>query len=196
MDSEGKGARFLVGVDEVGRGPLAGPVVAAAVLLGPSEIKGMADSKKLSAKKREQLSAVIIEECLAYCIDESSVVEIEQLGILEATMMAMQRAVSGIVIVPDKVLVDGNCLPDLPYPAEAVIAGDGSVPEIMAASIIAKHHRDGRMAELDKECPGYGFAQHKGYGTPKHLAALEKLGPCKHHRARFAPVAALLDKSS
>ena len=192
MAADRAGTSFVVGVDEVGRGPLAGPVVAAAVLLGPTKIDGMADSKRLSAARRAELSAAIIEECLAYCIEQSSVMEIEQLGILEATMMAMQRAVSGIVIVPDRVIVDGDRAPDLPYPVEALVKGDEKIPEIMAASIIAKHHRDALMDELERECPGYGFASNKGYGTEEHLAALAKLGPCKHHRAKFAPVAELL----
>ena len=181
-------ARFILGVDEVGRGCLAGPVVAAAVLLGNEVIEGLADSKALSEAKRAQMSERIIEECIAYAFGESTVEEIDKINILEATLIAMQRAVSGIVIVADEVLVDGDRCPDLPYPARAIVKGDASVPEIMAASIIAKHHRDQLMIELDKKHPEYGFAQHKGYGTPEHLEALKKHGPCPAHRTSFAPV--------
>ena len=185
-------ARFVVGVDEVGRGPLAGPVVAAAVLLGPVAIGGLDDSKKLSPKRRAELAALIEEECIAFAVGEASVQEIEEINILEATFTAMQRAVSGIVICPDEVLVDGNRLPDLPYPARAVVAGDATVPEIMAASVLAKHARDQMMMELDREYPDYGFAENKGYPTPAHLAALKERGPCEHHRRGFAPVAEAL----
>lgn len=181
-------ARFILGVDEVGRGCLAGPVVAAAVLLGNEVIEGLADSKALSEAKRAQMSERIIEECIAYAFGESTVEEIDKINILEATLIAMQRAVSGIVIVADEVLVDGDRCPDLPYPARAIVKGDASVPEIMAASIIAKHHRDQQMIELDKKHPEYGFAQHKGYGTPEHIEALKKHGPCPAHRTSFAPV--------
>lgn len=181
-----------VGVDEAGRGCLAGPVVAASVLLGPSKIAGLADSKKLTASKREQLAAEIIHECIAYSYGIATVKEIDELNILEATFMAMQRSVAGIVIVPDLVLVDGDKLPDLPYPAEAIIDGDDKIPEIMAASILAKQHRDTLMIELDKEVPQYGFAKHKGYGTKEHLAALEQHGVSEFHRRKFAPVATIL----
>ena len=187
-----KQKEFIVGVDEAGRGALAGPVVAAAVLLGPTEIPALADSKKLTEKQRAKLSDLIIEECIAYAIAEASVEEIEKLNILEATLIAMQRAVSGIVIVPDKVLIDGNITPDLPYPSEAIIKGDDSVPEIMAASILAKHQRDQLMYELDKQYPKYEFAKHKGYGTAEHLANLQQYKPSDCHRAKFAPVAELL----
>lgn len=185
-------ARFTIGVDEVGRGCLAGPVVAAAVLLGNEVIEGLADSKKLSPPRRAAMAELVIEECIAYAFGEASVAEIDQLNILEATLTAMQRAVSGIVIVPDEVLVDGDRCPDLPYPARAVVKGDARVPEIMAASIIAKQHRDAMMAELDQAHPAYGFARHKGYGTPEHVAALRRHGPCPAHRTTFAPVRAIL----
>ena len=185
-------AKFIVGVDEAGRGPLAGPVFAAAVLLGPAVIVGLADSKKLTARRRAELAELIQEECIAYSVAESSVAEIEQINILEATFMAMQRAVSGIVIVPDEVLIDGNRCPDLPYPSRAIVRGDATVPEIMAASILAKHNRDQHMIELDKEYPDYGFAKHKGYPTQEHLKTLARLGPCKYHRRNFEPVAKLL----
>lgn len=134
------------------------------------------------------MSAIVIKECMAYCVAEATVEEIEELNILEATLAAMQRAVSGIVICPDEVLVDGNQLPELPYPARAVVKGDQTVPEIMAASILAKHNRDQRMIEIDALHPEYGFAKHKGYATKEHLAALRKHGPCKFHRKSFAPV--------
>lgn len=189
-------ARFILGVDEVGRGCLAGPVVAAAVLLGNEVIEGLADSKALSEAKRAQMSERIIEECIAYAFGESTVEEIDKVNILEATLIAMQRAVSGIVIVADEVLVDGDRCPDLPYPARAIVKGDASVPEIMAASIIAKHHRDQQMIELDKKHPEYGFAQHKGYGTPEHIEALKKHGPCPAHRTSFAPVREVIAAAS
>ncbi len=192
----GAEARFIVGVDEAGRGPLAGPVTAGAVLLGPAVIEGLADSKALSEARRAEMSAVVIEECMAYCVAEATVEEIEELNILEATFTAMQRAVSGLVICPDEVLVDGNRLPELPYPAQAVVGGDAKVPEIMAASILAKHARDERMAELDRLYPEYGFARHKGYPTKAHLAALEKLGPCEAHRMGFAPVRKAAEKAA
>lgn len=184
--------RVIVGVDEAGRGPLAGPVMAAAVLLGAVRIGGLADSKKLGAARRAVLAATITEECVACHVAAASVEEINGLNILEATFAAMQRAVAGIVIVPDEVLVDGNRLPGFPYPSRAVVGGDGKVPEIMAASILAKHARDEVMRELDSECPGYGFAKHKGYPTPEHLAKLTELGPSRHHRTKFGPVARLL----
>ncbi|MBF2735418.1 MAG: ribonuclease HII [Betaproteobacteria bacterium AqS2] len=184
--------RFTIGVDEVGRGCLAGPVVAAAVLLGNEVIEGLADSKKLGPKRRAAMAELVIEECIAYAYGEASVEEIDQLNVLEASLTAMQRAVSGIVIVPDEVLVDGDRCPDLPYPVRAVVKGDAKIPEIMAASIIAKQHRDAMMLELDKEHPEYGFARHKGYGTPEHVAALRRHGPCPAHRTTFAPVRAIL----
>ena len=184
--------RIIVGVDEAGRGALAGPITAAAVMLGAESIDGLADSKILAAPVRAQLNDIIIEQCVAYKVAQATTVEVEQLNVLEATLVAMQRAVAGIVIVPDLVMVDGNCLPDLPFPSEAVVKGDSKVPEIMAASILAKHSRDQIMQELDEQFPVYGFARHKGYPTAGHIAALRKHGPCLHHRRTFGPVAELL----
>ncbi|VVE48355.1 ribonuclease HII [Pandoraea capi] len=177
------------GVDEVGRGPLAGPVVTAAVILDPSRpIKGLADSKKLTALRREALYEEIVERSLAFCIAEASVAEIDSLNILHATMLAMQRAVNGLSRVPALALIDGNRCPALPMRAEAVIKGDDKVPAISAASILAKVTRDRQLAALHEEFPQYGFDEHVGYGTPKHLAALRAHGPSPHHRQSFAPV--------
>lgn len=184
--------RMIVGVDEVGRGALAGPVTAAAVLLGLGVINGLDDSKKLSFKQRAEMYPIIIEECLTYGVAHATPEEIERINILQATYIAMQRAVAEIVVVPDEVLVDGNSLPDLPYPSTAIIGGDGKVPEIMAASVLAKVTRDRFMIELDKSYPQYGFASNKGYPTPEHLAALREHGSTPHHRATFAPVRDLL----
>ncbi len=180
---------LVVGIDEVGRGPLIGDVVAAAVILDPSKpIEGLGDSKAISEKKREQLYPLIKERALAWCIASASPAEIDELNILHATMLAMQRAVAGLGRVPDYALVDGNRCPALPCPAEPVIKGDARVAEIGAASILAKVARDRQMIELDRQYPDYGFARHKGYPTPEHLAALEKLGPLPEHRRSFRPV--------
>jgi ribonuclease HII len=177
------------GVDEVGRGPLAGPVVTAAVILDPSRpIKGLADSKKLTALRREALYEEIVERSLAFCIAEASVAEIDSLNILHATMLAMQRAVRGLSRVPTLALIDGNRCPVLPMRAEAVIKGDDKVPAISAASILAKVTRDRQLAALHDEFPQYGFDEHVGYGTPRHLEALRTHGPSPHHRQSFAPV--------
>ncbi|MCE4059300.1 ribonuclease HII [Pandoraea sputorum] len=177
------------GVDEVGRGPLAGPVVTAAVILDPSRpIKGLADSKKLTALRREALYEEIVERSLAFCIAEASVEEIDSLNILHATMLAMQRAVNGLSRVPALALIDGNRCPVLPMRAEAVIKGDDKVPAISAASILAKVTRDRQLAALHEEFPQYGFDEHVGYGTPRHLEALRTHGPSPHHRKSFAPV--------
>ncbi len=186
--------KIICGVDEAGRGPLAGPVVAAAVILGAARINGLNDSKKLSASRRESLDAEIREECIAFALGAAEVAEINALNILRATLLAMQRAVSGIVIVPDEVLVDGNITPDLPYPARAIIGGDALSPEIMAASILAKTARDKIMAEMHISHPQYGFGEHKGYPTAHHLAMLEKFGATAHHRRHFGPVAKVLEK--
>ncbi len=184
----------LAGVDEVGRGPLAGPVVAAAVILDPEKtIEGLADSKKLSEKKRDRLFDEITEKARAYCIARASVEEIDQLNILHASMLAMKRAVEGLSVVPEYVLVDGNRLPELSLPAEAVVKGDARVAEIAAASILAKVSRDREMIELDALFPGYGLAQHKGYPTKSHLDALRKQGVNKLYRRSFKPVADLSD---
>lgn len=179
----------LCGVDEAGRGPLAGPVVAAAVILDPARpVAGLADSKKLSAARRERLAAEIRERSLAWCVGAASVAEIDTLNILQATLLAMQRAVAGLACVPDEVLIDGNRCPLLAVPARAIIGGDATVAEISAASILAKTVRDAGMLDLHVAWPQYGFDRHKGYGTAAHLAALQQHGPCPHHRVSFAPV--------
>lgn len=184
---------LLAGVDEAGRGPLAGPVVAAAVILDPRQpIAGLADSKKLTARRRERLYDEICAKALCCSIALASVAEIDRLNILQATLLAMQRAVAGLRLPPAKVLVDGNRLPTLGVLAEAIVDGDATVPAISAASILAKVQRDRWCAEVDAQWPQYGFAAHKGYGTAAHLAALRAHGACEHHRRSFAPVAAAL----
>lgn len=186
--------QVVAGVDEVGRGPLAGPVVTAAVILDPERpIAGLADSKVLSEKRREALFDEIQEKALAWSIGRAEVEEIDALNILQATMLAMQRAVAGLDISPNHVLVDGNRCPDLPCSSEAIIKGDGTVPVISAASIIAKVTRDREMVVMDAEYPGYGLAGHKGYPTKAHIAALQELGVTPMHRRSFAPVRRLLD---
>lgn len=181
---------LLAGVDEAGRGPLAGPVVAAAVILDDlNPVKGLADSKKLSAFKREELYHMIRERSLCFCIAEASVEEIDALNILEATMLAMRRAVQGLRLTPAKVLVDGNRLPTLDVLAEAIVKGDAKIPSISAASILAKVYRDHWCHQLHSQFPLYGFDRHKGYGTPEHLQALRIHGPTPWHRRNFAPVA-------
>jgi len=186
---------LVAGVDEAGRGPLAGPVFAAAVILDDlSPIQGLADSKKLSPKKRDQLYDIIKARALCFCVATASVNEIDQLNILQATLLAMQRAVKGLRLKPMKVLVDGNRLPVLDVRAEAIVKGDTKVASISAASILAKVERDRWCVEIDSQYPLYGFAIHKGYGTGFHLNALKQHGPCVLHRRSFAPVAQLLDK--
>lgn len=179
---------MIAGVDEAGRGPLAGPVVAAAVVLCEGGIAGLADSKALSAARRETLFETISMRCLVG-IGQASVAEIDRLNILAATMLAMARAVAALGLDPSEVLVDGNRCPDWRWRARAIIGGDAIEPAISAASIIAKVTRDRLMIEADGTYPGYGFARHKGYGTPQHLAALRQLGPSPIHRTSFAPVA-------
>lgn len=180
---------LLAGVDEAGRGPLAGPVVAAAVVLDELRpVKGLADSKVLTALRREQLFDQIRANALCFSIAEASVEEIDRLNILQATLLAMQRAVFGLRLKPSKVLVDGNQLPILDVMAEAIVKGDAKIPAISAASILAKVHRDRWCLQIDNEFPGYGFSQHKGYGTKIHMEALQRLGPCPHHRQSFMPV--------
>ncbi|MGD8108191.1 ribonuclease HII [Pantoea sp. FN0302] len=188
-------ARLIAGVDEVGRGPLVGAVVTAAVILDPAQpIAGLADSKKLSEKRRLALYDEIREKALAWSLGRAEPEEIDRLNILHATMLAMQRAVAGLAVTPDYVLIDGNRCPELPMPSAAVVKGDSLVAEISAASIIAKVTRDREMAELDVVFPQYGFAQHKGYPTAQHLAMLTEHGATPHHRRSFAPVRnALLD---
>jgi ribonuclease HII len=183
-------AALVAGVDEAGRGPLAGPVVAAAVILDPcARIDGLADSKVLSAPRREVLAAAIRVRALAWCVALADVGEIDALNILGATMLAMRRAVEGLDLVPDEALIDGNRCPPLACRSRAIVKGDRDVPSISAASILAKTARDAMLVELDARYPGYGFARHKGYPTPDHLAALARLGPCAAHRRSFAPVA-------
>jgi len=188
---------LIAGVDEVGRGPLVGDVVAAAVILDPARpIEGLADSKKLSEKRREQLYEQIRERALAWCVAKASPAEIDELNILHATMLAMQRAVAGLALMPDYALIDGNRCPVLPCAAEPVVKGDARVAEISAASILAKVERDRQMQQLHQRFPEYGFARHKGYPTPEHLAALARLGPLPEHRRSFRPVREHLNRES
>ncbi|WP_206952043.1 ribonuclease HII [Trinickia acidisoli] len=180
---------IVCGVDEAGRGPLAGPVVAAAVILDPKRrIRGLDDSKALTAKKREALYEKIVEKSLAYCVASASVEEIDHLNILHATMLAMKRAVEGLSLAPTLARIDGNRCPQLSIRSEAIVGGDALVPAISAASILAKVTRDRMLLELHECFPMYGFNAHFGYGTPQHLAALTQHGPCEHHRRSFAPV--------
>ncbi|TXR54070.1 ribonuclease HII [Reinekea thalattae] len=184
------GHNLIAGVDEVGRGPLAGDVVAAAVILDPNQpIEGLNDSKKLSEKKRALLAEQIHQSALSVSLGRASVSEIDQLNILQATLLAMTRAVSGLSIQPELCLIDGNKIPSgLPCLAEAIVKGDGKVAEISAASIVAKVARDTQMIELDKKHPQYGFKNHKGYGTAQHLQAIELHGILAEHRRSFAPI--------
>ncbi len=185
----------LAGVDEVGRGPLAGDVVAAAVILDPARpIEGLRDSKKLSEARREALALEIREHALAWCVARASVAEIDDLNILQASLLAMRRAVDGLSAAPGYVLVDGNRLPRWDYRSEPVVKGDDRVPAIAAASILAKVQRDRELVELEGMYPGYGFARHKGYPTAEHLEALRRLGVTPVHRRSFAPVRAVLEE--
>lgn len=186
--------RLVAGVDEVGRGPLIGNVVAAAVILDPQKpIDGLTDSKKLSEKKRLALYPLIKERALAWSVAYASPAEIDELNILHATMLAMRRAVEGLVVMPEYALIDGNrCPPGLSCPSEPIIKGDLTEPAISAASILAKVDRDAEMVELDRRYPGYGFAGHKGYPTALHLERLRQLGPLPEHRRSFRPVAEML----
>jgi ribonuclease HII len=184
------GARFVAGVDEVGVGPLAGPVVAAAVILPPrTQLPGLDDSKRLSPAQRARLDAQIRAQALALCVAEASAEEVDRRGILRATLWAMQQAVAGLVRAPDHVLVDARTIPGLGCPQTPLVGGDARDGSIAAASIVAKVHRDALMQRLDARFPGYGFAKHMGYGTREHLLALGALGPCALHRRSFAPVA-------
>jgi ribonuclease HII len=189
-DFEGPG---LAGVDEVGRGPLAGDVVAAAVILDPGQpIEGLRDSKKLTEVRREELAQVIREKALAWSVARASVAEIDEINILQASLLAMHRAVAALDPQPEYVLVDGNRLPHWQYASEPVVKGDGRVPAIAAASILAKVQRDGELRALEEQYPGYGFAAHKGYPTASHLKALQELGVTPVHRRSFGPVKKLL----
>ena len=187
--------RLIAGVDEVGRGPLAGPVVAAAVILDPNNpIEGLADSKKLSKKQREKLYDEIKSKALAWSIARAEVAEIDELNILQASLVAMSRAVAALPISPEHVLVDGNKLPEINCSAEAIIKGDEKIPAISAASIIAKVARDREMDDMDIEYPGYGFSKHSGYPTKIHLQALQELGVTPIHRRSFGPVRRQLER--
>lgn len=182
----------VAGVDEVGRGPLAGPVYAAAVILDPARLPaGLDDSKKMSETRRDKAFDAIMTSALAVGIGVASVEEIDRINILAATMLAMRRAVDRLSVAPVHALIDGNKVPALPCPADAIVKGDSKVLSIAAASIIAKVTRDRFMSDLDAACPGYGWARNKGYGTADHMQALARLGPSVHHRTSFAPIAQL-----
>ena len=192
---------WICGVDEAGRGPLVGAVVAGAVVLDPlNPISGLKDSKRLTPARREALYAEILIKAKAWGVGEASPLEIDQINILQATMLAMQRAVDDLYKRlgrwPDKALIDGNRCPSLPIPAEAIVKGDSKEPAISAASIVAKVTRDRQMADLHTRYPGYGFLQHMGYPTPVHLDALRQLGACPEHRRSFSPVRAVLDQAA
>jgi len=184
---------LVAGIDEAGRGPLAGPVAAAAVILDPARpIAGIADSKLLKPARRIELAAEIRDKALAFAVAFASVEEIDRINILQASLLAMERAVAGLGLAPARALVDGNRCPRLACPADAIVGGDGSVPVIGAASILAKVARDQEMIALDLRFPGYGFARHKGYPTREHMAALREHGPCPIHRRSYRPVRELL----
>jgi len=180
---------LIAGVDEAGRGPLAGPVVAAAVILNPQRrVRGLRDSKVMTPEQREEVAVNIRAKAIAWAVAASDVGEIDSLNILRATLLAMRRAVEALTVQPIEALIDGDHCPELTCPVYAIVKGDRDVPAISAASIIAKTTRDAMLVALDREYPMYGFARHKGYGTPEHLAALDLHGPCPHHRKSFAPV--------
>ena len=189
---EGTAGHLVAGVDEVGRGPLAGDVVAAAVILAESHPDGVTDSKMLTPERREVLAERIRDEAVSWALGRATVAEIDELNILQASLLAMRRAVEALPIQPSLVLVDGNRLPKWPYEARAIVKGDLTEPSIGAASIVAKVQRDGEMMALNQQYPGYGFDRHKGYPTKVHLAALEQLGVCPAHRKSFGPVRRLL----
>ncbi len=185
---------LLAGVDEVGRGPLVGAVVAAAVILDPLRpIAGLTDSKKLAPQRRVELDAEIRDKALAFAVAEASHAEVDALNIYHATHLAMRRAIDALTLQPEYLLVDGNRLPGHPLPGQAVVKGDARHPAIAAASILAKVARDAQMVALDGLYPEYGFSRHKGYATPEHLAALERLGPLPEHRRSFAPIKGQLE---
>ena len=185
--------QIIAGTDEVGRGPLAGDVLAAAVILDPHRpIIGLNDSKKLTDKQRRYCFAQIAQHCRAFALGRATVAEIDSINILQASLLAMHRAVLALALQPQFVYVDGKYCPQWQYRSQAIVRGDAMVPSIAAASIMAKVSRDDEMQVLDQDYPGYGFARHKGYPTALHLAALNKLGPCAIHRRSFAPVARLI----
>lgn len=187
----------ICGIDEAGRGPLAGPVVAAAVILDPGRrINGLRDSKVLTPERREELAGRIRTRAIAFAVAQASVDEIDALNILQATLLAMRRAVEALQVAAEYALVDGNQMPRLPIPGRTIIAGDALEPAISAASILAKTTRDAMMRDYDAQHPGYGFAQHMGYATPDHLDCLHRLGPCLLHRRSFAPVRGRLGGAS
>jgi ribonuclease HII len=189
FEAPAREAGLVCGVDEAGRGPLAGPVVAAAVILDPQRpIRGLRDSKQLTPDERDRLAIKIRQRAIAWAVAEANVEEIETINILQASLLAMRRAVAALMPVPLYALIDGNQLPRLPMPARAIIGGDDLEPAISAASILAKTHRDALMTAFDGCYPGYGFAQHFGYATPQHFASLRALGPCDLHRRSFEPV--------
>jgi ribonuclease HII len=185
--------QLIAGVDEAGRGPLAGPVIAAAVILDADQpIEGLTDSKQLSESRREELAGIIKQHAVAWAVGRAEVEEIDALNILQASLLAMQRAVEGLSVAPQHVMVDGNRCPKFPCPASAIVKGDSLVPAISAASIIAKVTRDREMLQLDQQYPGYGLQGHKGYPTKKHLEALARLGVSPIHRRTFGPVKKML----
>lgn len=195
-NSSTRSVTLIAGVDEAGRGPLAGPVAVAAVILDPAHpIAGLDDSKKLTEARREALYPQIIEHALAHCVVMVTPEEIDRINIYQATMAGMCRALAGLSLQPHEALIDGNAVPrELCCAGRAIVGGDALEPAISAASILAKVTRDRWMVGLDEAHPGYGFAVHKGYGTPAHLEALKRLGPCPHHRRSFAPVKLLFDQ--
>ncbi|MCL2644225.1 MAG: ribonuclease HII [Betaproteobacteria bacterium] len=183
----------ICGVDEAGRGPLCGSVVAAAVILDPANpIEGLTDSKKLTARAREHLASLIQKRALAWSVAEATVEEIDRLNILQASLLAMQRAVAALSVIPDEVRVDGNCCPNIPLPVRAIVGGDALEPAISAASILAKTARDAQMAELDRLYPQFGLARHKGYPTAAHLEAIRRYGVADFYRKSFSPVRRIL----
>ena len=196
LDSLNQSSMHMAGVDEAGRGPLAGPVVAAAVILDPENpIEGLADSKKLSAKKRAALELSIKEKSICWALGRAEIDEIEELNILHASMLAMKRAVESLDVIPEMVLIDGNRCPDVKVKSHAIIKGDQRVEAISAASILAKESRDREMIQLDEEFPGYGFSVHKGYPTKAHIQALEDIGVSSVHRRSYGPVRRILNNT-
>lgn len=196
ISKKSKSIRYVAGVDEVGIGPLAGPVLACAVILDPAQpIEGLADSKSISEKRRQALAEEIQQRALSVSIGRASVEEIDQLNVLQASHLAMRRALAGLSLEPDHVLVDGNKVPEMDYSAEAIVQGDKTVDSISAASIVAKVSRDEELVALAQDYPGYGFESHKGYPTAQHRRALHTMGPCPAHRRSYAPVQAALART-